>query len=371
MDPALSTPNSSSDSLNALKQQVTDTRVLSTETLVRPHELAQKMPASEAAYRTVLEGRQAVRKILHGDDSRLLVVCGPCSIHDLKGAFEYAQHFAALRERVSDRLELVMRVYFEKPRTTVGWKGLINDPDLDDSFNMDKGLTMARELLIQINELGVPTATEMLEPLTPQYIGDLVTWGAIGARTTESQTHRQMASGLSVPVGFKNSTDGNLQIALDAMRSAQSPHTFLGINEQGEIAVVATKGNDDTHLILRGGSNGTNYEVDAVTEAASQLKNVGLEPLLMVDCSHANSSKKHDRQPLVFRDLIQQIVKGRKVDTPASAIIGCMLESNLHEGNQKIPADLSELKYGVSVTDACLNWADTEALLLEGYDALG
>ncbi len=267
-----------------------------------------------------------------------------------------------------------MRVYFEKPRTTTGWKGLINDPDLNGSFNMDKGLRLARRLLLDINELGMPAATEMLEPLTPQYIGDLVSWAAIGARTTESQTHRQMASGLSAPVGFKNSTEGNLQVAIDAMKSAASGHNFLGINDAGEVAMITTAGNPDTHLILRGGADGANYARAAVTAAAQRLNDASLHPRLMVDCSHANSGKKHANQTHVFHDLIDQIKQGRDTtghpDLPVSAVIGMMLESNLHEGRQNIPDDLADLAYGVSVTDECMNWDTTEQLLREGHAKL-
>ena len=355
---------------NELAQNVSNTRVLDARPLVSPQDLLHDLPASDAAYQTVLQGRQTIVDILNGNDPRLLVVCGPCSVHDPDSALEYAERFSQLRQQVSDRLELVMRVYFEKPRTTTGWKGLINDPDLNGSFHMDKGLRMARKLLLDINALGVPTATEVLEPFTPQYIGDLISWAAIGARTTESQTHRQMASGLSAPVGFKNSTDGNLQVAIDAMKSAAAPHNFLGINDHGDTAVITTTGNPDTHLILRGGSDGTNYGLAEVTAAADRLKNAGLTPLLMVDCSHANSGKKHERQGIVLRDLIQQIAAGRdadQADTPTSAIIGAMIESNLHEGNQKIADDMA---YGVSVTDACIGWDETEALLTQAYEDL-
>lgn len=352
--------------------QVANTRVRRAKTLIRPSELVGQMPAG-SAHDTVLAARQTIQDILQGRDARPLVVVGPCSIHDPEAALEYAQKLKVLAEELNDRLFIVMRVYFEKPRTTVGWKGLINDPDLNGSFNMSKGLKLARRLLIDINQMGLPAATEILEPLTPQYIGDLIAWAAIGARTTESQTHRQMASGLSAPVGFKNSTDGNLQVAIDAIRSAASGHTFLGINDDGESAIVETMGNPDTHLILRGGSDGTNYEHAAVTEAAQRLAAVGLTPKLMVDCSHANSGKKHGRQAIVWNDLIEQIQVGRdngQPQIPVSAVIGMMLESNLVEGRQDIPEDLTKLRHGVSVTDECINWETTEALLREGYDRL-
>lgn len=298
----------------------------------------------------------------------MLVVIGPCSIHDTKAALEYAERLMPLREKYADRMEIVMRVYFEKPRTTVGWKGLINDPHLDDSFDMGEGLKLARKLLIDITDMGMPAATEMLEPLTPQYIADLVSWAAIGARTTESQTHRQMASGLSMPVGFKNTTGGNLQVAIDAMKSASQPHRFLGIDRSGQTAVINSKGNPDSHLILRGGSDGKNYEKPEVTAASEMLAKAGLSPLLMVDCSHANSGKKHGNQEVVWRELLTQ-----REDNDTNVVIGTMLESNLVEGAQKLPADgdLAKLNYGQSVTDECIGWAKTEELLAEGYDRLG
>ncbi len=354
--------------------QVSDTRVLETQTLVPPCELTAQIPGSSAAYAAVIAARRAIQDVLQGRDARPIVVVGPCSIHDPEGAMEYARRLKPLAARLNDRMLIVMRVYFEKPRTTTGWKGLINDPDLNGSFNMAKGLRLARRLLLDINELGVPTATEMLEPLTPQYIGDLVAWAAIGARTTESQTHRQMASGLSAPVGFKNTTGGNLQVAIDAMRSAASGHNFLGINHRGEVAMVTTAGNPDTHLILRGGDDATNFSQDDVASAAARLAGAGLEPRLMVDCSHANSGKKHANQAHVWRDLIDQIRRGRDQgapQTPISAVIGMMLESNLEEGRQGIPEDLSKLQYGVSVTDECMGWNMTESLLSEGYEQLG
>ena len=287
-----------------------------------------------------------------------------CSIHDPAAALSYAQKLAELNEQVRDRLLVVMRVYFEKPRTTVGWKGLINDPDLDGSFNMSRGLELARKLLLDITALGLPAGTEFLDPVTPQYLDDLVSWAAIGARTTESQTHRQMASGLSMPVGFKNATNGSLQVALDAMQSAVSPHHFIGIDEQGRACVVHTRGNTFGHVILRGGSDGSNYDPDDIAAAAGRLADAELEPRLVVDCSHANSGKVPARQEVVWDSLVQQRVGG------TTAITGMMLESNLEEGSQSIPTDLTQLRYGVSVTDACIGWEKTRELLLRAHDRL-
>jgi len=351
---------------------LSDTRVLNTLRLTSPQDLCANLPASEPASSVVLEARESIREVLAGRDPRPIVIVGPCSIHDPRAALDYASRLAAVREQLEDRLLVLMRVYFEKPRTTVGWKGLINDPDLNNSFDMAKGLRTARSLLIEINELRIPVATEILEPFTPQYLGDLLAWVAVGARTTESQTHRQMASGLSAPVGFKNSTDGNLQIAIDAMRSAASPHRFLGIDRAGHAAMIETAGNPHTHVILRGGSDGTNYGADAVLEAGSMLDEVGLEPLIMIDCSHANSGKKHQRQAAVFRDALDQI-RARKRDSGLRApkIIGLMLESHLEAGRQDLPEDRSALRYGVSITDACMDWETTRALLEEGHRALG
>jgi 3-deoxy-7-phosphoheptulonate synthase len=319
---------------------------------------------TETSNQTVVQGREAISAILNQQDRRLLVVVGPCSIHDPKGALEYASKLNRLRQDVSDQFCIVMRVYFEKPRTTVGWKGLIYDPQLDGSDNIQSGLRTARQLLLQITGTGLPAATEFLDPVVPQYIADLVSWAAIGARTTESQTHRQMASGLSMPVGFKNSTDGSLQVAIDAMKSAMTPHSFLGIDQEGFTSIVRTLGNPDGHVVLRGGRLQTNYDAGSIGEAAERLKKAGLPPVLMVDCSHANSGKQHARQEEVWRSLIEQRLAGSK------PIIGAMMESNLHEGSQPIPRALSELRYGVSVTDACLGWDVTERLLRSAYEAL-
>lgn len=343
--------------------ETADLHVVRTLPLLPPRALKDELPAPRAVAEHVIRSRAAVRDIIAGRDSRLLVVVGPCSIHDPVAALEYAGRLAALRTRVQDRVYPVMRVYFEKPRTTVGWKGLINDPRLDGSYDIDAGLRIARRLLLDINGLGLPAATEMLDPVIPQYIADLVSWTAIGARTTESQTHREMASGLSMPVGFKNGTDGNLQIALDAMLAAGAPHAFLGIDQDGRSAIIQTTGNPDRHIVLRGGGGRTNYEAAFVEQAAELLRKAGLRPSLMVDCSHANSSKDYTRQVVVLRDLLQQIRGGSR------AIMGVMLESHLHAGNQRLEADPTALRYGVSITDPCMDWETTETVLLETYDA--
>ena len=332
--------------------------------LVAPRNLKTELPMTETSNKTVVTGRETISAILNQQDRRLLVVVGPCSIHDPKGALEYASKLHQLQQEVSDQFCIVMRVYFEKPRTTVGWKGLIYDPQLDGSDNIQAGLRTARQLLLQITGMGLPAATEFLDPVVPQYIADLVSWAAIGARTTESQTHRQMASGLSMPVGFKNGTDGGLQVAIDAMKSAMTPHSFLGIDQDGFTSIIRTLGNPDGHVVLRGGRLQTNYDAGSISEAAENLKKAGLPPVLMVDCSHANSGKQHARQEEVWRSLVEQRLAGSK------PIIGVMIESNLHEGSQPIPKNLSELRYGVSVTDACLDWDATERLLRSGYAAL-
>lgn len=341
-----------------------DLNIRETVRLVSPTELKEQLPVSELANQTVVESREAVKQILNGEDSRLIVVVGPCSIHDRKAGFDYAQRLKALADRVADRLLLVMRVYFEKPRTIVGWKGLINDPDLNDTFDIARGLGMARELLLQVADLGLPAATEMLEPITPQYISDLITVASIGARTTESPTHRQMASGLSMPVGYKNGTDGNLVVAINAMQAAQNPHSFLGIDSDGDTCIVHTKGNPWGHLILRGGRSGPNYDADSLQQATDELSSAGLSPRFMVDCSHANSDKDYRKQSIVWNSIVDQRVAGN--DT----IIGMMLESNLSAGNQSLGSDLSQLKFGVSITDGCIGWEETEALILDAHDKL-
>jgi 3-deoxy-7-phosphoheptulonate synthase len=319
---------------------------------------------TEASNRAVVAGRDAVTRILQRRGSRFLVVVGPCSIHDPKGALEYATKLNALRKELEDQLCIVMRVYFEKPRTTIGWKGLINDPHLDGTYDIEAGLKQARKLLLQIAEMGLPAATEFLDSITPQYIAELVTWAAIGARTTESQTHREMSSGLSMPVGFKNGTDGSLQTALDAMYASRTPHSFLGIDQDGITSIIRTTGNDVGHIVLRGGRLRTNYDAESLREAETRLKDAGLPEVLMVDCSHANSGKQHARQEDVWRSLIEQRLAGN------TALIGAMVESNLFEGNQPIPKSVSELRYGVSITDSCLGWEATERLLRHGHAAL-
>lgn len=345
-------------------QPTNDLRVVSSRSLNPPASIKGELPMDETANQTVVSGRATVQRILRREEKRLLVITGPCSIHDPKSALEYARRLLTLRPQVEDELFLVMRVYFEKPRTTVGWKGLINDPHLDGSYEVDSGIRSARRLLLEINRMGMPAASEFLDPIVPQFIADLVTWAAIGARTTESQTHREMASGLSMPVGFKNGTDGSLQIAIDAMLSAKHPHHFLGIDQNGAVAVVRTTGNADGHVVLRGGRARTNYDAVSIADAGAQLRKAGLPDGLMVDCSHANSSKQHAKQEEVWQDLITQRIAG------TDPLIGVMLESHLHEGNQPIPKNLADLKYGVSLTDACLSWEATERMLLDGAQRL-
>jgi 3-deoxy-7-phosphoheptulonate synthase len=301
--------------------------------------------------------RSTARSILSGGDDRLLVVAGPCSIHDPASALDYARRLAALSREVSDRYFVVMRVYFEKPRTTIGWKGLINDPHLDDSCDVAHGIAVARKLLLDILDLGLPAGTEFLDPIIPQYTAELISWAAIGARTTESQTHREMASGLSMPVGFKNGTDGSIQTALDAMKSARAPHSFLGIDQDGATSIVKTSGNPDSHVVLRGGRNGANYQHQHVSAACASLAGAGLAPAVMVDCSHANSGKDPLRQRNVWKSILAQRREGRR------EIIGAMIESHIHGGSQPLPSSGAELKYGLSITDACLDWESTETLL--------
>lgn len=334
-------------------------RVVGVRPLTSPREIKQRFPATAAHVRAVSEAREAARRILSGQDERLLVVVGPCSIHDPASALDYAQRLQHLAGRVSDRYFLVMRVYFEKPRTTVGWKGLINDPTLDDRCDVENGLAVARELLLRIVGMGLPVATEFLDPIVPQYTADLVSWAAIGARTTESQTHREMASGLSMPVGFKNGTDGSVQVAIDAMRSARSPHSFLGIDQDGATSIIKTAGNPDSHAVLRGGRDGPNYDPVSVAAACAKLAESGLRPTVMVDCSHSNSGKDPAKQPIVWQSILDQRSHGRR------EIIGAMLESNLHGGQQPISDGREGLKYGVSITDACMDWEMTESLFLE------
>lgn len=341
------------------KPHVHNVNVADQKILVSPAALRDTVGVSEALQDRVAKTREAIENILDRTDHRLMVVVGPCSIHDVNAAMEYAQKLKHLAAQVDDTLLLVMRVYFEKPRTTVGWKGLINDPHLDDSFDIEAGLTIGRSLLKDIQQLGLPTATEALDPITPQYLQDLISWSAIGARTTESQTHREMASGLSSAVGFKNGTDGGLEVAVNAMKSVCNPHRFLGINSEGKVSVFETRGNRYGHVVLRGGTAGPNYNSQHITLCEGALNKAGLPANIMVDCSHANTEKQPDRQPLVAADVIAQIVAGNQ------SVIGLMLESNLRAGNQKIPSNLEELEYGVSVTDGCIDWETTETLLLD------
>ena len=338
--------------------------VASQQALTAPVALRSSVPVDESIFSFVRESREVVSNILDRNDHRLMVVVGPCSIHDRDAAIDYAAKLKGLSDELDDTLYIIMRVYFEKPRTTTGWKGLINDPSLDDSFDIEAGLKLGRTLLRDLLAMGLPTATEALDPITPQYLQDLICWSAIGARTTESQTHREMASGLSSAVGFKNGTDGSLDVAINALKSVQHPHRFLGINSEGVVSIFETRGNPYGHVVLRGGSNGQNYDSVNIAKCESALAKAGLPSNIMVDCSHANSSKDHNVQPLVTRDISNQILKGN------NSIVGLMLESHLHEGRQDIPADLRDLQYGVSVTDACMNMETTETSLRELADSL-
>lgn len=346
------------------KQNLVDTHIESYERLLSPTELVDQLPVSDTAADTVLKGREAIANIIDGHDPRKFIVVGPCSIHDLDLAMDYARRLKVLADKVSDRLLLVMRVYFEKPRTTVGWKGLINDPMLDGSFHVEHGLHVARQLLLRLAELGLPAGSEALDPIMPQYIGDLVSWYAIGARTIESQTHREMTSGLSVPVGLKNGTDGNIKVAIDALQASRNPHHFLGIDPQGRVGVLRTKGNPYGHVILRGGGGKPNCDPDTVRWVESALAERDLPQRLVIDCSHGNSNKDHRRQPQVAQQIVDQIVAGNE------SIVGMMLESNINEGNQPIPSDRADLKYGVSITDKCIAWDETEALIMAVYNQL-
>jgi 3-deoxy-7-phosphoheptulonate synthase len=345
-------------------QQTQNLHVREVVRLASPAAIKAVLPMTETSNRTVVESRATVQAILARKDPRFLVIVGPCSIHDPKAALQYANQLNQLRGEVADQLYLIMRVYFEKPRTTIGWKGLINDPHMDGTYDIELGLRQARKLLLEIAELGLPTATEFLDPVVPQYTADLVSWAAIGARTTESQTHREMASGLSMPVGFKNATDGSLQIAIDAMHSARTSHSFLGIDQDGATSIVRTTGNPFGHVVLRGGRLRTNYDPESIAEAQAQLRQHKIPEALMVDCSHANSGKQHARQEEVWQSVVAQRVKGN------TALIGAMLESNLHEGSQPIPQNLSELRYGISVTDACVGWETTERMLRHAHERL-
>lgn len=347
-----------------MTQAVENINVRSQDVLITPKALKEEIPVSETARKTVTEGRTTIENILDGKDHRILVVVGPCSIHDVDAAKDYAKRLKTIAEEVSDTLYVVMRVYFEKPRTTTGWKGLINDPYLNDSFKITDGLHVGRQLLLDIAELGLPTATEALDPISPQYMQDLISWSAVGARTTESQTHREMASGLSSAVGFKNGTDGSLTVAINALQSVASPHRFLGINSEGSVSIITTAGNPYAHVVLRGGDGKPNYDSVSVSLAEQQLKDAGIPTNIMVDCSHANSNKDHDLQPLVMENVTNQILEGNK------SIIGIMVESNLKPGNQKITPNLDDLEYGVSITDACIDWKTTERSLRDMSEKL-
>jgi 3-deoxy-7-phosphoheptulonate synthase len=339
--------------------EVHNVNVDSQNVLITPEQLKTALPLTGRIQDTLADSRTVIENILDRKDHRLFVVVGPCSIHDTKAAMDYAQRLKALADELSDTLYIVMRVYFEKPRTTVGWKGLVNDPYLDDSFKIEDGLHISRKLLLDILDLGLPTSTEALDPISPQYLQDLISWTAIGARTTESQTHREMASGLSSAVGFKNGTDGGLTVATNALNSVAKPHRFLGINRQGQVSVFTTRGNAYGHIVLRGGSAGPNYDSVHIKLCEDALDKAGVAPNIMVDCSHANSNKEPNLQPLVVENVANQVVEGNK------SIVALMIESNLHGGNQSIPENLADLQYGISVTDGCIDWESTETCLRE------
>ena len=350
--------------MSDIQDRLQNVNVASSDLLATPEEVKRRLPLTQRASDTVYRGREVVRAILERRDPRLFVVVGPCSIHDVNAAREYADRLKVLAEQVSSTLFLIMRVYFEKPRTTVGWKGLINDPDLDDSFHIEKGILKARELLLYVAELGLAAGTEALDPIMPQYLSELITWTAIGARTTESQTHREMASGLSTPVGFKNGTDGALATSINALESVRHPHHFLGITQQGQSAVFRTRGNQHAHIVLRGGGGRVNYDAVSIALAERQLAQANLPTNIVVDCSHGNSNKDPSVQPLVAENCVTQIIDGNR------SIVGLMLESHLKPGNQPIPKDLTTLEYGVSITDPCIGWDSTEQLLLKLHRSL-
>ncbi len=342
-----------------MQYQTDDTRITGMEEVSAPEQLMEELPISAQASSLVFTARQEVADIVHKRNDRLLVVVGPCSIHDPGAALDYAERLAAAARQYQDNLLVVMRVYFEKPRTIVGWKGLINDPHLNNSYDINHGLVVARKLLLDITALGITAGTEYLDPISPQYVGDLVSWGAIGARTTESQIHRQLASGLSCPIGFKNSTDGSVQIAIDAIRSSGHSHIFLSVTKAGHSAIFSTAGNPDCHVILRGGNNGTNYDAQSIAATFANLADAGVDTGIMVDMSHANSRKAHKNQLKVCASICDQLTQGDK------NIVGVMVESNLIEGRQDIPPSLEDLTYGQSITDACIHWQDTEQVLAQ------
>ena len=347
------------------EQRIENLNIISCTRLITPRELKAHLPISEHAANSVIHGRETIKRILEREDKRLFIVVGPCSIHDPEAAIVYGERLRALAAKVSDTLLLVMRVYFEKPRSTVGWKGLINDPHLNGSFEIEEGLHIARRLLLDLAELGLPLATEALDPISPQYIQDLISWSAIGARTTESQTHREMSSGLSCAVGFKNGTDGNLAVAINALKSVIHPHNFLGIDPDGHVSTVSTAGNKYGHIVLRGGNGKPNYDSVNMAICEQELHQAGVCPYIVVDCSHENSNKNPTLQPLVAENVTNQILEGN------DAIIGLMIESNINAGNQPIPENLADLKYGVSITDGCIDWETTESTILDIHTALG
>jgi 3-deoxy-7-phosphoheptulonate synthase len=347
-----------------IQDRLQNVNVASSELLATPEEVKRRLPLTSRSADTVYRSREELRAILERRDPRRFVVVGPCSIHDVAAAREYAGRLRELAARVESTMVLVMRVYFEKPRTTVGWKGLINDPDLDDSFKIEKGILLARELLLYVTELGLPTGTEALDPIMPQYLSELISWTAIGARTTESQTHREMASGLSTPVGFKNGTDGSLSTSINALRSVRHPHHFLGITQQGQSAVFRTRGNSHAHIVLRGGGGRVNYDAVSIAVAERELTAAGLPATIVVDCSHGNSNKDHSLQPVVADNCVAQILAGN------TSIVGLMLESHLRAGSQAIPKDGGKLEYGMSITDPCIDWPTTEELLLRMHKSL-
>jgi 3-deoxy-7-phosphoheptulonate synthase len=346
-----------------LRAKAQDTHVAGSSVLITPKKVKSLLPGTKKSYETVLKGRKEVEAILDHKDRRLFVVVGPCSIHDPQAANEYATRLKKLAAMIRSTIVVVMRVYFEKPRTTIGWKGLINDPDMNDSFHIEKGILQARRLLLKFTEMGLPTATEALDPIIPQYLADLISWSAIGARTTESQTHREMASGLSMPVGFKNATDGSVQVAFNGIKAANTSHHFLGIDQNGKISVFRTTGNSYAHTVLRGGQT-PNYDAASIASVEKALESAGLPKNIVVDCSHGNSNKDYKLQPTAFNSVLDQIEKGNE------SVVGFMLESNLNEGNQPLQKDRSKLKYGVSITDACINWVATEELLLSAHQRL-
>jgi 3-deoxy-7-phosphoheptulonate synthase len=346
------------------KKSTENLNIASYTTLISPEELKQRLPLRDETLANVQNNRQVIRDILERKDHRIFVVVGPCSIHDVDAALDYAERLKVLAEEVQDTLVLVMRVYFEKPRTSVGWKGLINDPEMNDSFKIEDGLHAGRRLLLKLSAMGLPTSTEALDPISPQYLHDIITWSAIGARTTESQTHREMSSGLSSPVGFKNGTDGGLTVAINALQAVSSPHSFLGIDTTGQVSIVRTAGNPHAHIVLRGGNGITNYDAESVAQCETACTAGKVTSNIMIDCSHANSNKDHNIQPIVMENVCEQIALGNK------SVVGLMVESNINAGRQDIPDQLSELQYGVSVTDACIDWETTVKCIRDAREKL-